>query len=361
MKETIVERALRIADEVLFPSALQTDAADLLPVANLDMLAREGLYGMAGPVDAGGLELDLATAYRVVETLAAGCLTTTFVWLQSQNPVRAVATSQTPGLRDEWVGPLCRGERRAGIALAGNRPGPPILRAVVSAGGGLVLDGEAPWVSGWGRIDVLLVTARDGDTVVSALVDTAESPTLRAEPLHLVGANASGTVTLRFSRRDVPAGRIVGREAHADVLARDPIGLRMNGSLALGVIGRCCTLIGPSTFDGELIGARRALDQATTEDLPAARAVACELAMRAAAALTVAQGSRSILVDQHAQRLAREALFLLVFGSRPAIRAELQRRLAKSPPHRPAESIRVSDRAGASRPSARTGHEGSTT
>ena len=335
MEETIVERAERIADEVLFPSALQTDAADLLPVANLDVLAREGFYGMAGPAEAGGLELDLATAYRVVETLAAGCLTTTFVWLQSQNPVRAVTTSQTPGLRERWVGPLCRGELRAGIALAGNRPGPPILNATHPADGDLALDGEAPWVSGWGRIDVMLVTARDGDTVVSALVDAVESPTLRAEPLRLVGANASGTVTLRFSRHIVPTERIVGRESHADVLTRDPIGLRMNGSLPLGVIARCCMLMGPSPFDDELKAVRQALDEATPDGSPAARAAASELAIRAAAALTVAQGSRSILLDQHAQRLAREALFLLVFGSRPAIRAELQRNLARTPARTP--------------------------
>lgn len=329
--EAIVERARRIADEVLFPLAMQTDAAELLPVDNLSVLAREGFYGMAGPTDAGGLELDLATAYRVVEILATGCLTTTFVWLQSQNPVRAVAASQTLGLRDEWVGPLCRGERRAGIALAGNRPGPPILKAKHPADGGLVLDGEAPWVSGWGRIDVLLVTARDGDTVVSTLVDAVESPTLRAEPIRLVGANSSGTVTLRFTHHAVPAERIVASEPHADVLARDPIGLRMNGSLALGVIARGCLLMGPSTFDDELIAVRRALDEATPDELPKERAAASELAMRTAAALTVVQGSRSILSDAHAQRLAREALFLLVFGSRPAIRTELQRDLARSP------------------------------
>jgi hypothetical protein len=32
-------------------------------------------------------------------------------------------------------------------------------------------------------------------------------------------------------------------------------------------------------------------------------------------------------VDAHAQRLAREALFLPVFGSRPAIKSELVARL----------------------------------
>jgi alkylation response protein AidB-like acyl-CoA dehydrogenase len=325
--QPIVERARQIAEEVLFPAALATDTADLVPAAALDLLAREGFYGIGGPVEAGGLALDLDTSYEVVETLAAGCLTTTFVWLQHRNPVRAVAGSSTPGLREAWLGPLCRGERRAGIALAGNRPGPPLLVASRTATG-LTLSGEAPWVSGWGRIDVLLVAARSGDTVVTALVDATDATTMETERLSLVGANASGTVTLRFHDHPVPEERVVGEEPHVQVLERDAASLRMNGSLALGVAARCCRLMGPSAFDGALKASRAELDAATAQTLPAARALASELAMRAATALTVTQGSHSILTDQHAQRLAREALFLLVFGSRPPIRAELLRRLS---------------------------------
>jgi hypothetical protein len=41
----------------------------------------------------------------------------------------------------------------------------------------------------------------------------------------------------------------------------------------------------------------------------------------------VQDGSKSVTVDQHAQRLVREAQFLLVFGSRPAITSALLRRL----------------------------------
>jgi alkylation response protein AidB-like acyl-CoA dehydrogenase len=323
----MVERAEQIGEDVLFPSALATDAADLVPIGSLDLLAREGFYGIGGPVESGGSDLDLPTSYAVVEALAGGCLSTTFLWLQHRNPVRAVAASSTPGMRDEWLAPLCRGERRAGIALAGNRPGPPLLVASTTPDG-LCLSGEAPWVSGWGRIDVLLVAARRGDTVVTALVDAAAGPTLQAERLELVGANPSGTVTLSFLEHPVAADRIVGEEPHAQVLERDAASLRMNGSLALGVASRCCRLMGRSAFDEELAGTRAELDAATTQTLPAARARASELAVRAATALTVTQGSRSILRDQHAQRLAREALFLLVFGSRPPIRAELLRRLS---------------------------------
>ena len=107
--QPIVERAREIAEDVLFPAALATDASDLLPVSHLDLLAREGFYGIAGPVDAGGSNLDPTITTAVVEGLASGCLTTAFVWLQHRNPVRAVAASATPGLRDAWLGrPLSR-------------------------------------------------------------------------------------------------------------------------------------------------------------------------------------------------------------------------------------------------------------
>ena len=324
--DDVLTRAAAIADDVLFPAAMATDAAPLLPVASLDLLAREGFYGMAGPPDVGGWDLDPATSAQVVEILAGGCLTTTFVWLQHRNPVRAVAASATPGLREEWLAPLCRGARRAGIALAGERPGPPLLVAR-RVGDGLTLDGEAPWVSGWGLIDVVLVAAREGDRVIRMLVDAAPGATIAAEPLDLVAANASGTVTLRFDGHRVPADRIVNEEPLDDVLARDAARLRMNGSLSLGVAGRCGRLFGPGPLDQELQATRAELDAASPAQLPAERARAAELAMRMAVALVVAGGARSILAQAHAQRLAREALFLLVFGSRPPIRTALLERL----------------------------------
>ena len=68
---------------------------------------------------------------------------------------------------------------------------------------------------------------------------------------------------------------------------------------------------------------RSALDDAGPPTMPAVRAAAAELAFRAAGALVIAGGSTSILAGAHPQRLAREAMFLLVFGSRPAIKANL--------------------------------------
>jgi hypothetical protein len=57
------------------------------------------------------------------------------------------------------------------------------------------------------------------------------------------------------------------------------------------------------------------------------RSAESELALRAAAALAVREGAGAITVDAQSQRLAREALFLLAPGSRPAIKSELVARL----------------------------------
>lgn len=328
MDERIFLRAQAIADDVLFPRSLLTDAADLVPLDLLDLLATEGFYGMAAPAEAGGWDLSPADVQPVVETLAGGCLATTFVWIQHHNVVRAVAGTEMPGLRDEWLAPLARGERRAGIALAGDRPGPPLLRARSTDDGGVVLDGEAPWVTGWGRIDVVLVAARAGDRIVRGLVDAEAGPTLSIEPVRVVATNASATVTVRFEGHVVPASRIVGSEAHADATARDATGLRTNGSLPLGVAGRCLRLLGPSELDDELVEIREELDAADPVAIPVARARAAAFAWRAAGVLIVGAGARSIVVDHHAQRLAREAMFTLVFGSRSSIKDKLRREIA---------------------------------
>jgi alkylation response protein AidB-like acyl-CoA dehydrogenase len=123
--EEVLDRARRIADEILFPAAPLVDAADRVPASHLDLLAAAGFYGLAGPPEHGGLGVgDKTVATQVIETLAGGCLTTTLVWIQHNGALQAAANSTMPGVREQWLEPLCRGRRRAGIALAGLRPGP---------------------------------------------------------------------------------------------------------------------------------------------------------------------------------------------------------------------------------------------
>ncbi|HEY9241046.1 MAG TPA: acyl-CoA dehydrogenase family protein, partial [Streptosporangiaceae bacterium] len=177
----ILTRAGVLAADVLAPAAMAVETSQQVPPGHLDRLAAEGFYGLAGPREAGGLDLPLPATCQVIETLAGACLSTTFVWLQQHSAVRAVARSANAGLRASLLGPLCRGERRAGLALGGTLPGPPRLRAQ-AVPGGYLLDGSSPWVTGWGLTDTLLVAARDDqDTIVWALADVPADGTRPTE------------------------------------------------------------------------------------------------------------------------------------------------------------------------------------
>jgi alkylation response protein AidB-like acyl-CoA dehydrogenase len=310
---------------------MRVDRLDVLPAAQLDALAAARLYGAAAPAEAGGLGLDLRQLSAVAEELASGSLATTFVWIQHFRLLMTLAAGgASAALRDRWLAAACRGTTRGGIALTGLMPGPPALRAEPAAGGWR-LDGAAPWVTGWGLIDLLLVVARGpADTVVTLIMDAAAQPGLTVTRQRLAAVDASVTVRLGFDGVHIPQARLAGQEPFDPAASSQPAALRVNGSLALGVARRCCLLLGPGPLDEELTACRERLDAALEADaasMALARAQASELAVRATAALAVRDGSGSITTGSHAQRLAREAVFLLVFGSRPAIKAALLHKL----------------------------------
>jgi len=308
-----VARAEAFADEVLFPAANEIDSLDVLPRARLDLLAAEGWYGVADEVSAEEL-------YGVLAAFAGGCLTTTFVWFQHHGAVRTLQRAPD-ALRDEWLAPLCSGETRSTIAYAGLLPGAP-LRAR-REGDHWVLDGQAFFVSGWGLADIVHVAARTpDDEIVWLFVDMA-SPGFTATPHRLLGVNASATVGLRVDGVRVPATRELSRFPYARWPEIDAAGLRVNGSLAAGLAARCCRLIGPSALDDELAATVAALDAGTPATFPARRAAMSAFAAKAAAALVVHEGSAGVERGTTAERLYREAAMLLIFATRPAIRAEL--------------------------------------
>ena len=326
-----VATARRLADDLLFPDAVRVDGLDRLPSVHIDALAAAGLYGSVAP---DGLALDEWQLFAIAEELASGCLATAFTWIQHLGLLATIAFGGGPAaLREAWLPLAIKGKLRGGIALAGQIPGPPLLRAEPAVGGAWRLDGFAPWVTGWdGLVNVVLVAARGpDDTIVRLIIDAAQAPGLTVTRERLIAANASVTVRLDFDGVAVPAERFVSQAPFDPASGSALQSLRMNGSLALGVTLRCCRLLGPSPLDGELAACRASLDEAADADAMAeARAAASALAVRAAAALAVHEGSRAVRPDQHAQRLSREALFLLVFGSRPPIKAALLRRLTAS-------------------------------
>jgi alkylation response protein AidB-like acyl-CoA dehydrogenase len=319
---TEFSRSLAAVVEHFSDDAAQVDRAEEVPRDHFDALAGLGLYGVFAPIEFGGLGLGVKELCDTVEELASGCLASTFVWIQHLRLLGAMLDPTTPEHLREQLPDVVSGATRGGVALAGLLPGPPRLTAK-AVEGGWSLSGDAPWVSGWGLIDVLCIAARGpDDTVVSCLVPAADQRGLTATRWHLSALNASSTVRLEFASFFVGDDDVTSR-APFDPGSERAEGLRVNGSLALGLVRRCCALLGPSPLDDELERCRATLDLGDATSMAGARAGASELAVRAAHALAVYRGSSSVVAGDIAERCQREAAVLLTFGSRPAIRAAL--------------------------------------
>jgi alkylation response protein AidB-like acyl-CoA dehydrogenase len=314
-----------------FADAPVVDTAESVPDEHLRSLAEAGLYGLFAPHDVGGLGLGYGGMCSVVEELSSGCLASTFLWAQHFRFLEAMLEPATPAaLRERYLHKAVSGDVRGGVALTGLLPGPPRLVAR-PVPGGWQLEGEAPWISGWGIVDVIVVLARGPhETVVTLLLDAKPQPGMSVTPQRLVAVNASRTVKARFGGVFVGADKVIAEQDYETARLQSER-LRLNGSFALGLVRRCCSLMGPSELDHELVECRAALDDADEAGLPAARAWACELAARASSSLVVSRGSRSALAGDVAERLSREATFLLVFASRPGIKGSLLARLGSGP------------------------------
>jgi alkylation response protein AidB-like acyl-CoA dehydrogenase len=306
--------------------AADVDRAAAVPLAHLDALAAIGLYGAFAPVASGGLGLDREELAGVVEVLASACLASTFLWIQHFRLLEAALDDAAVDIVRRARFDIVSGALKGGISLTGMQPGPARLVATPSSAG-WTLRGESPWVSGWGIVDVLYVAARSPeDTVVHLLLDPRDQPGLEVVPYDLSALNATRTVRLRFDDLELASERWIATTPYTGGTG-PPEALRVNGSLALGVARRCCSLLGASPLDGELVRCREALAGADATTIASARAGACELAVRAAHALSVRRGSSSVLRGDVAERTSREAALLLNFGSRPPIREALLRLL----------------------------------
>jgi alkylation response protein AidB-like acyl-CoA dehydrogenase len=356
-----VERSRVIADDVLFPAAQATDRAPTVPVANLDALREAKLLGLQGPVTvAGGLGADHIGARPVFEAIAGGCGATAFVWAQHHGAVRRVAGGDGPACAT-WLPRLCDGSTLAGIGFAYlRRQGPATVRASRIADGWRI-DGVAPWITGWGLIEALVVMARtDEGSVVTVLLErpVAWSSLRAGSPQALAVMGATRTVQLEFAGAEVSEGDVVGIQSDEAWRRRDRVGSALPPAAPLGIAARAIRLLAegaPSSGVAEaaavlaeelderrsaadavsaaVIAAMRVGDGSVTEAVglgAAERDRGLDLARRATDALVTASGGGAMSLDHPAQRLSREATFYLIQAQTRDLRATSLGRATRS-------------------------------
>ena len=345
--------ARQLADEVLFPAAADVDQSDLVPRSHLMALGEAGLHGLYGPAGV-GLGADQVSARPVMEAASGGCGATSFVWQQHHGAVRRLVAGDGPAA-DRWLAPACTGAVMAGIGFAYlRRPGPVLVRAT-RVGGGWRVDGRAPWITGWGLVDILVIMARtDDDRVVTVVFDRLDRFELRAEgPQRLSVLGATGTVAVNFEGAVASEDDVVRVEGVASWAARDAIGAAFPGPAPLGIAERAVRLLADASGGGAAEAAAEFTDELertrTSTDAAGRRLYAAAsnitdvgdaiaegvaqrdrglaLARRATDALVAASGGRAMSLAHPAQRLSREATFYLVQAQSADLRTATLARL----------------------------------
>lgn len=343
-----VLRARSVADTLLRPAAEQVDRS-VVPRSHLDAWGAAGLLGVGGPPEYGGGGAPAAVVREVTEVLAGACGATWFVATQHGLPLASLAACANAPLRDRLLPGLCTGAVLSGVAVAQlRRAGPPAVTAT-RVGGGWRLDGHVGWMTGWGICDVVLLggLSPDGE-VVLALVPARDGGGLAASaPLELAAMQATRTVTLELDGLLVADADVVETTDAAGWLDADRQRTANAGPHHFGLQRECTRRLAETAAQREDATAA-ALAQALAaegerlrrvaytllDDVPPqehlqdrldVRACTLELVMRTATALVAATGGSAMAVHAAPQRLAREAMFLLVQAqTRTTRQAQLQ-------------------------------------
>ncbi|GAB2727656.1 acyl-CoA dehydrogenase family protein [Streptomyces bullii] len=332
----LVARARKLARVVLSPHAEHVDQEGV-PASHVEEIKRSGLLGVGAPARYGGADAPAAVARETAEILAGACCSTWFVQTQHHTPVKMLATYDSPA-REKLLRPLATGELLAGIAYAHVRSFPRVPVRAVPERGGWRFDGTVPWYTGWGLNDVMLLAGvTETGEVVFAFTEARRRTGLRpSPPMRLAALAAARTVSLELAGLWVPQEAVVVRVPHDD-FARIDLPRNTNASPAVfGVADAALDLVQAAPDGAETARALRArLDEVRREayalaDHPvpherigerlALKTRAYDVLRAATTAAVVAGGGRSMALDNRAQRLAREAVFLLVQGQTADVR-----------------------------------------
>lgn len=336
-----------VTEELARTLAEQADAADRdhsWPRSAWELLCRDGVTEWPIPTAYGGRELDLRTVLAGYERLAGACLTTTFILSQRDAAARRIRDSGRDDLCRELLRPLACGGRFATVGISqlttSRQHGGPALRAR-ETGGGFILDGAMPWVTGADQAQHLVAgaTLEDGQQILLVVPTDTQGLSVGA-PLDLMAL--AGSRTAEVTCEDVAVDRrwlLAGPAKQVMQTGRGGTGGLETSCLALGLAGSAIDYLSGEaerrpewaevagrlqrTRDEVRAGMLRiAASGGKPEETAALRALANALVLRATqAALTAAKGV-GFVRPHPAQRWARQALFFLVWSCpRPAAEA----------------------------------------
>lgn len=315
-------------------------------------LRASGLLRWGVPEAWGGCDVAPPALLAAYLELARVDLTTTFVLTQRNAACQRLAASPNRGLQKRLLPRLARDEIFATVGISHlTTSRQHLAHAAVTARpceGGFELEGEIPWVTGGARADVLITggTLAGGEQLLAAL-DTRQTGVEIVPAMELLALEGSSTGPVRLR----------GVKVSHDNLVHEPTPqvLKQGANLTAGSLSTSALAIGHAwgAIDdlveeargrpelGEFVEPLRAEAEGLREELlTATRPESCggvgnvnerlrieanSLVLRATQVLLAATKGAGYVAGHRAGRLAREALFFLVWSCpQPVVTANLR-------------------------------------
>jgi alkylation response protein AidB-like acyl-CoA dehydrogenase len=302
---------------------------------NIRALASIGFFGAKVNLSDGGLGLSPKTFAECQEIIASACGVTAFMQQQLHSGATHVAKSVNNEFKATHLPQIVSGAKFCGIAFSHlRRSGPPLV-VVEKLANGYLVNGIAPWVTGWRFLDSFALGARTPEgKVVFCYIPIAESINniIVSAPLRVTAMNAGDTVEVKFNNLIIPT-RYMLFEQGEDYMERvDYSNIAGPVQMPLGCVRGCAKqlrLLSTSKnkplfakiaqhFEDEATVVREFAStwnssRASEPDYKAnalkARSDAIRLAMRSTQACIAACSGSAHLLTNPAQRRHREASF----------------------------------------------------
>ncbi|GAB4453255.1 MAG: hypothetical protein OHK0029_05720 [Armatimonadaceae bacterium] len=330
----LLQKAQQIADSVLEPRAETIDAQAIFPQENLDALAAEGLVGVTTPTEWGGQGCSGTFLREYTEILTAACGTTWFILTQHLGSCGQIAGSENPLLREQFLCDMAAGKHYVGVGFGHLRRPKPMLLAEPTDDGWL-LNGVAPWVTGWPALSGVIfgATLPDGTYLFAYTPATVSDSLQVSEWLPLCALNSSATVEVALNDHFIPRENFVRYSSREQMAQGDLANIAAVVGPPLGCATGSLKLLKKLAEKRENIAAIRDAAESLEQeietcraearkwaegprDIPEykpnalrARAWAIELGVRAAHMTVAAASGAANSLAHPAQRRFREAMF----------------------------------------------------
>lgn len=352
-----MDAALEALRARLAKLATHYDITGEWPEQSITSLTEAGAWGWVVGREFGGLGLDPVSQTLGYEAVAAGCMSTLLILSQRDAACELIAAGENDALRRDLLPRFARNELMTSVGISqlttSRQGGRPAMSAQAS-GDGFVLTGVMPWVTGAKKCHNVVTGAvlPDGGQIL-AVVPMDRANVDIDPPMQLAALQATMTSEIHLRAVHVERELVIRGPAERVLASRSPVKPIVVATAGIGLAGAMVRQMKvyaekapqPLAESYEDLAARyeavreklmsmaaSIADGAAEVPKTEIRIAVNELLMRLAVGLmTLAKGS-GFLRQRDAQRLAREAMFFLVWSAPDDVRAGTLAAFTHRPP-----------------------------